>query len=210
MKRFRTIRKAGHAEMTEKKSVFIGDAAHIENEEEAKAFIEEKRRTYRDARHVVFAYETGGVIRFSDDGEPQGTGGAPVLDVIKKNGLTDVVITVVRIFGGILLGAGGLTRAYSGSAADAVADAECAFFEEYAEYEVDIEYNEYQKLLYEITSCGGQITTYDFSQRVKLGFSSPLRISERICSRVISVTNGKRTPKLRRMYFDVEKSENQK
>lgn len=205
MERFRTIKKAGHAEMTEKKSVFIGDAAHIESEEEARAFIEEKRRAYRDARHIVFAYVVGNTMRYSDDGEPQGTGGPPVLDVIKKNGLTGVVVTVVRIIGGVLLGAGGLTRAYSGSAADAVANAECAFFEEYSEYSVDIEYQEYQKLLYEISSCGGQISGSDFGQRVNLCFSAPSRLSERICARIVSATNGKRTPVLKRIYFDEEK-----
>lgn len=205
MERFRTIKKAGHAEMTEKKSVFIGDAAHVESEEEARAFIEEKRRAYRDARHIVFAYVVGNTMRYSDDGEPQGTGGPPVLDVIKKNGLTGVVVTVVRIFGGVLLGAGGLTRAYSGSAADAVANAECAFFEEYAEYSVDIEYQEYQKLLYEISSCGGQISNSDFGQSVNLCFCSPSRLSERICARIVSATNGKRTPVLKRTYFDEEK-----
>ena len=106
MERFRTIKKAGHSEITEKRSVFIGDAVHVDSEEEAKAFIESKRRDYRDARHIVFAYIVGNTLRYCDDGEPQGTGGPPVLDVIKKNGLTGVAITVVRIFGGILLGAG--------------------------------------------------------------------------------------------------------
>ncbi|MBO5022941.1 MAG: YigZ family protein [Clostridia bacterium] len=205
MERYRTIKKAGHAELTEKKSVFIGDAAHIESEEEARAFIEEKRRAYRDARHIVFAYVVGNTMRYSDDGEPQGTGGPPVLDVIKKNGLTGVVITVVRIFGGILLGAGGLTRAYSGSAAEAVANAHCTFFEEYTEYELEIEYYEYQKLLYEITTAGGEITLSDFGSGVSLCFASPTRISERICKKVVAATNGKRIPKLKRTYYDEEK-----
>ncbi len=205
MERYRTIKSAGHAELTEKKSVFIGDAAHIESEEEARAFIEEKRKQYRDARHIVFAYIVGNTMRYSDDGEPQGTGGPPVLDVIKKNGLTGVVVTVVRIFGGILLGAGGLTRAYSGSAAEAVANAYCAFFEEYAEYELEIEYYEYQKLLYEITTAGGEITSSDFGSGVDLCFASPSRMSERICKKIIAATNGKRTPKLKRTYFDEEK-----
>jgi uncharacterized YigZ family protein len=205
VERYRTIKKAGHAEITEKKSVFIGDAVHIESEEEARIFIEEKRKQYRDARHIVFAYIVGNTMRYSDDGEPQGTGGPPVLDVIKKNGLTGVVITVVRIFGGILLGAGGLTRAYSGSAADAIANAHCAFFEEYTEYSLEIEYGEYQKLLYEITTSGGEITSSDFGSGVSLCFASPTRISERICKKIVAATNGKRTPVLKKTYFDEEK-----
>ena len=208
MERFKTIKKAGHAELTEKKSVFIGDAVHVETEEEAKAFVEQKRREYRDARHIVFAYIVGNTMRYSDDGEPQGTGGPPVLDVIKKNGLTGVVVTVVRIFGGILLGAGGLTRAYSGSAAAAVAAAQSAFFEEYAEYYVEIEYQEYQKLMYEINAAEGRITDSDFGSGVTLCFTSPARLSERICSRITAVTCGKRTPCLKRRYFDEEKQKN--
>ena len=204
MERFRTIKKAGHSEITEKRSVFIGDAVHVDSEEEAKAFIESKRREYRDARHIVFAYIVGNTLRYSDDGEPQGTGGPPVLDVIKKNGLTGVAITVVRIFGGILLGAGGLTRAYSGSAAAAVADAGTAYFEEYEEYSLDIDYEEYQKLMYENTNSVGRITASDFGTGVTLCFSAPVRISSRICSRIVSVTNGKRVPMLKRKYFDEE------
>jgi uncharacterized YigZ family protein len=205
VEKFRTVKKAGHAELIEKKSVFIGDVAHVGSEEEARAFVEEKRKAYRDARHVVFAYVVGNTMRYSDDGEPQGTGGPPVLDVIKKNGLTGVVFTVVRIFGGILLGAGGLTRAYSGAAAEALSDAECAYFEEYEEYSLEIEYTEYQKLLYEIAQAGGKVTSTDFSDNVRLLFSAPSRIVERVCAKITAATNGKRTPLLTRKYFDEEK-----
>jgi putative IMPACT (imprinted ancient) family translation regulator len=126
--------------------------------------------------------------------------------VINKNGLTDVVITVVRIFGGILLGAGGLTRAYSGSAAAAVSAAHTAFFEEYEEYGVSVEYTEYQKLVHEITSCGGIVTDSEFGSDVKLSYTSPSRIAQRIHARIISVTNGKRVPSLKRKYFDEERN----
>ncbi|MGN1095736.1 MAG: IMPACT family protein [Eubacteriales bacterium] len=206
IERFKTIKKDGHAEITEKKSVFIGDAVHIESEEEAKAYIEEKRKAYRDARHVVFAYTVGNTLRYSDDGEPQGTAGPPVLDVIKKNGLSGVLITVVRIFGGILLGAGGLVRAYSSAASLALSEAETAFFEKYAEYGVEIEYQEYQRLLHEITSSGGVLTDADFSGKVYIRFSSPERIMGAICGRIVSATNGKRVPSLIRTYFDEEKT----
>ena len=205
MEKFRTVKKAGHAELMEKKSIFIGDSVHIESEEEAKAFVEQKRKEYRDARHIVFAYIVGGTMRYSDDGEPQGTGGPPVLDVIKKNGLTGVAVTVVRIFGGILLGAGGLTRAYSGAAAAAVAAAECAFFEEYEEYSLEIEYTEYQKLLYEINSAGGKITSSDFGSGVNLTWCAPKKAVGKVLARITAATNGKRKPVLLREYFDEEK-----
>ena len=102
LERFKTIKRGGHSSLTEKKSVFIGDAVHISSEDEAKKFIEEKRKSYRDARHVVFAYTVGNTVRFSDDGEPQGTAGSPLLDVIKKNELSDVLITVVHFLTSIL------------------------------------------------------------------------------------------------------------
>ncbi|WBW99479.1 YigZ family protein [Oceanirhabdus sp. W0125-5] len=111
-----TIENRASDEFEEKKSVFIGHIKRTETEEEAKEFVNEIKNQYKDARHNVYAYvigENAGIQRYSDDGEPKGTGGIPVLDVIKKNNLRNVTIVVTRYFGGILLGAGGLTRAYS-------------------------------------------------------------------------------------------------
>lgn len=120
---YRTLRNEGSSEFTEKKSVFIGSGRRVETEEEARAFIDKVRSTYKEARHHVYAYSLGeneNVQRYSDDGEPQGTGGLPVLDVIRKSGLRNSVIVVTRYFGGVLLGASGLTRAYIRGAADAI------------------------------------------------------------------------------------------
>ncbi|MCM1992533.1 YigZ family protein [Oceanirhabdus seepicola] len=111
-----TIENRASDEFEEKKSVFIGHIKRTETEEEAKEFVNEIKKQYKDARHNVYAYvigENAGIQRYSDDGEPKGTGGIPVLEVIKKNELRNVTIVVTRYFGGILLGAGGLTRAYS-------------------------------------------------------------------------------------------------
>lgn len=123
----------GKAELTEKKSRFIGEMRHVTSQQEALDFISEVRAQFPDARHVVYAYtvrENGTVYtRYSDDGEPQGTGGVPVLDVIQKLGLSDAAVTVTRYFGGILLGASGLTRMYSKAASEAAKNAgkaECA------------------------------------------------------------------------------------
>ncbi|MBQ8404735.1 MAG: DUF1949 domain-containing protein, partial [Clostridia bacterium] len=95
--------------------------------------------------------------------------------------------------------------AYSGAAAAAVAAAECAFFEEYEEYALEIDYQEYQKLLYEITQAGGKINSSDFSNCVLIRFSAPERIAGRVCAKITAATNGKRTPALVRKYFDEEK-----
>ncbi len=109
------------AELTEKKSRFIAAVKPVNSEAEAVAFIKERRELYPDARHHVYAYlaetEDGLFSRYSDDGEPQGTGGLPVFEVIRKRGLTNCAVVVTRYFGGTLLGAAGLVRAYSGSAA---------------------------------------------------------------------------------------------
>lgn len=120
---FLTIRDEARDEFEEKKSVFIGHIKRVETEEEAKDFVNKIKSEYKDARHNVYAYivgENAGIQRYSDDGEPKGTGGIPVLEVLKKNDLRNVAVVVTRYFGGILLGAGGLTRAYSKGAAIAV------------------------------------------------------------------------------------------
>ena len=127
------------AEFEEKKSVFIGHAKPIKTEEEALAFIKSKKAEYSDARHNVWAYRLRGdvVMRCSDDGEPQGSAGVPVLDTLKKSGVSDAVIVVTRYFGGILLGAVGLVRAYSHTASLALEAAGIVTYEPYTEYELE-------------------------------------------------------------------------
>jgi len=117
--------KPGHYEMEEKKSKFIGHCTAVQTVEEAKAFIDEIRRAHKDANHNVFAYSVteGNIIRFNDDGEPGGTAGMPVLNVYDKSGIINWVCVVTRYFGGTLLGAGGLVRAYSKAAKGAMEDA---------------------------------------------------------------------------------------
>lgn len=119
VKGFLTIKENVQAEIVEKKSKFIANLFYIENIEEAEKIIKETRKKYFDARHNCIAYrviEDGQIIeRFSDDGEPSGTAGAPMINILQKNGYVNVLIVVTRYFGGILLGTGGLVRAYSDS-----------------------------------------------------------------------------------------------
>lgn len=118
-----TILRETQDEFEERKSIFIGHIKRVNTEEEAKAFVDQKKEKYKDATHNVYAYiigENAGIQRYSDDGEPKGTGGIPALEVLKKNDLRNVAVVVTRYFGGIMLGAGGLTRAYSKGAAIAV------------------------------------------------------------------------------------------
>lgn len=123
MSEFYTVADYGSDEFTEKKSKFIGYIKHIETEEEATAFISEIKGKHWDARHNVYAYvigENGAIQRSTDDGEPSGTAGRPVLEVIKGENLTNVVVVVTRYFGGVLLGTGGLVRAYGRAAKMAI------------------------------------------------------------------------------------------
>ncbi|MBP5289274.1 MAG: YigZ family protein, partial [Clostridia bacterium] len=130
MERYTTVARFAEASFTEKKSEFIGAARPCETPEEAAAFVAERRKKYPDARHHVWAFVNppGNIQKFDDDGEPKGTGGIPVMEVLKKESLTGVCVVVTRYFGGILLGAGGLARAYARGARDAIEAAGIASF----------------------------------------------------------------------------------
>lgn len=153
---YTTAAREGSGEYEEKKSVFYGFIKPIEEEDEALAYIEEIRRRLPNMRHTCYAYvnKGGNVVRFSDDHEPQGTAGMPILEVIRREGLTGVVIVVARYFGGILLGAGGLTRAYGKAAKLALDDAGKATFILYNDVELYADYSSYQKLKYELSVMG--------------------------------------------------------
>ena len=122
MQSYITVKGNDQDEFVEKRSRFIGYIKHVETEKEATDFIAEIRTKHWDATHNVYAYvlRENGTMRYSDDNEPQGTAGIPVLDVLKKSEVTDVVVVVTRYFGGVLLGGGGLVRAYSHSASIAL------------------------------------------------------------------------------------------
>lgn len=163
-----TLGKEGQATFEMKKSEFIGYAAHVTTEEDARGFVDRIRKKHADARHNVYAYllSDNNIMRYSDDGEPQGTAGLPVLDILRKGGITDAVIVVTRYFGGILLGTGGLVRAYSAAAKAAVEDAGRASFVNYEEYSLTMSYPLYQRvpnlfknypLLVDGTDFGGEV-----------------------------------------------------
>ena len=126
MEGYTTVKQYGTAEYEDRKSVFIGEALPVSSEAEALEFLASVKKKYPDARHHVYAYvlRDNSIMRFSDDSEPQGTAGMPVLDVIRKRGCTDVIIVVTRYFGGTLLGTGGLVRAYTAAAVGALESAE--------------------------------------------------------------------------------------
>lgn len=147
MESYITIHQYASFEYEDRKSIFIGEAMPVSTEAEALGFIESVKKRYPDAKHHVYAYviRENSIMRFSDDREPQGTAGMPVLDVIRKNGLTDTAIVVTRYFGGTLLGTGGLVRAYTAAALGAVQNAEIITYDVYVTLEIEATYSDYQK-----------------------------------------------------------------
>ena len=147
---YKTIKSRVHASFVEKKSEFIGTIAPVSTEDAAMAFVAELRKQYHDASHNVYAYilRDGQLKRYSDDGEPQGTGGVPALGVLERSGLVDVCVVVTRYFGGILLGAGGLVRAYSKGASLAIEAAQIMHMKLCKTVVVELDYAYYDKLNY--------------------------------------------------------------
>lgn len=154
----------------EKRSEFIGVAAHIDSEADALKLIKQIKAEHYDARHNVYAYvcSSGNIQRYSDDGEPQGTAGIPVLDVIKKSGLEDVCVVVTRYFGGILLGAGGLVRAYTAAAKLAIDKAVIVTYENFSEIRLLLSYSDYQKILAKLPKFKAKIDNTEFGSNVIL------------------------------------------
>ena len=164
-----TLGGEGTATIEEKRSEFIGYAAHVQSEAEAQTFVKRIKAKHHDARHNVFAYVLGDTVqRYSDDGEPQGTAGFPVLDVLRKSGVTDACIVVTRYFGGILLGAGGLVRAYTAAAKAALDAAGTLTMERYAELRLRLSYADYQKLSAKLDTLGAVTDAVDFGGEVTL------------------------------------------
>ncbi len=167
---FKTVLKLGQAEIVEKKSRFIATVKPVKTEEEAREFIEETKKKYWDARHNVFAYvigEKNEIQRFSDDGEPQGTAGMPVLSVLTGENIKNCCIVVTRYFGGTLLGTGGLVRAYGKSAKEGLLDAEVVEIEGFTEFSVICDYSLQGKIQYEIIKLEEKIKETVFTDKVE-------------------------------------------
>ena len=202
--KYTTVRSESHVEFEEKRSLFIGHATHVDSEEQALAFIKQLKKEYSDATHNVYAYLLGNgtVARYSDDGEPQGTAGMPVLETIRKNGVCDVCVVVTRYFGGILLGAGGLVRAYSHSAAIAIEGAEIICYEPYSVYELRSGYSEYQKYNNVLSNYGVIIDDTVFEADVCIRFAVKREREGKLLDKIRETGYGKDVPALIGERFD--------
>ena len=189
---YSTINGSAEASFIERKSEFIGYIKHVETNDEAVAFINEIRAKHRKATHNVYAYilRDGSTSRYSDDGEPQGTAGVPVLDVLQKEGLTDVCCVVTRYFGGILLGGGGLVRAYSHSAKIAVDAAERLIMCMCCPIDVTVDYNLYGKINYVLPEFEVKLLDTVFASDVTLKMLVKINFIDKLKEKLTDITNG--------------------
>lgn len=193
MDSYKTIKNEAIEEYIIKKSRFIGHIKPVTTQQQALDFIAEVSKKHWDATHNVYAYilREGGIKRFSDDGEPQGTAGIPALDVLQKSEVTDCAVVVTRYFGGIMLGAGGLVRAYSHSASIAVNAGQIITMAMCARLKIVSDYGFYGKLTSLVPESGGIIEDTLFEDNVTLIFRLPCSDVDSFNAKLIDVSNGR-------------------
>jgi uncharacterized YigZ family protein len=202
MKGYVTVAGPAEAGFTEKRSRFIGAISPCRSYGEAAAFLAEKKRVYWDASHNCHAFLLrSGEARFSDDGEPHGTAGAPILEVLKKENIEDAVIVVTRYFGGTLLGAGGLVRAYSRAAKLALDSAERLELKPCAVFSLDVPYAMYDRILALINKRGVTVINSDFGAAVRLELRAELTAFDAFAAAVTEASGGALFPEMLREEF---------
>ncbi|QUY18130.1 DUF1949 domain-containing protein [Treponema vincentii] len=187
---------AAAAEITVKKSVFRAEVFYMDNAQGAKETVKRQKEQYRDARHVVHAFvigETGSILGCSDDGEPAGTAGQPVLAVLKGSGITNILVTVTRWFGGTLLGTGGLVKAYSTAAKEALAKVHTEPLIQKAEFTCECSYEDHNPLLRAAAQLPISFAQTEFAQTVRLSGSIPLEYCTEFAQLVTEITKGAST-----------------
>lgn len=191
MSDFRVPCGAAETEFTEKRSRFIGHLLPVETEEQAREFIAQMKKKYYDARHNCWCYLIGSdTLRYGDDGEPQGTAGQPMLNVFRRENVTNVVCVVTRYFGGILLGTGGLTRAYSKSARDALAAAGVAEMGLWAAVDIPCPYPLFERVRGEVTALGGTVDNAEYGADIRLAVSLPAEQTAALQARLTELSAG--------------------
>lgn len=165
---------AAESEFTEKRSRFIGQVWPVSSEEEAQERIRAAKKKYHDARHNCWCYILGdNILRYSDDGEPQGTAGQPMLNVFQREGVGNMCCVVTRYFGGILLGAGGLTRAYGKAARDALAAAGVSTLRLWSRGRLHCDYSLLERIKLDIAALSGLVDSIDYGADVTITVSMP-------------------------------------
>lgn len=189
---YKTIARRCEARFIEKKSEFIGYLCPVQTEEQAVAFIEEIRAMHRKATHNCYAYilRENNAARHSDDGEPGGTAGVPIYEVLRKEGLTDVCCVVTRYFGGVLLGAGGLVRSYTKGAKDAVDAAQIKCMAEAVKLAVTVDYGLYGRLAQVFADFDARVEDERFADNVRIVLHIRAENSQELTDKLVDVCNG--------------------
>ncbi|MBO5426715.1 MAG: YigZ family protein [Lachnospiraceae bacterium] len=186
--------KGGEGEIVEKKSRFIGQIKPVSSEEEAYAFVEQIKKKHYDARHNCFAFSIGEempLLRFSDDGEPQGTAGKPILEVINGSGIHNICIVVTRYFGGTLLGTGGLVRAYTDASKEALKNCETKLMQRLIPVDIKSNYTDMGKIQYILNTAKINIISTDFAEDVLIKAQLPVDVSNKIQADITEATGAR-------------------
>ena len=202
---YRILTCGGEGEIVEKKSRFIATVRIVESEEEAQLFIEEMKKKYWDARHNCSAFVIGArgeLTRCSDDGEPSGTAGRPMLEVLLGTGIRNIAVVVTRYFGGVLLGTGGLVRAYTQAVQEGIKNCETAVMRFGVRYRFMTDYNGIGKILYLLSERGIEQESADYGENVTLQVIVPVEQAALLVKEVTEATSGKtEITELERTYF---------
>ncbi|CUX28810.1 YigZ family protein [Clostridium sp. C105KSO13] len=191
---YKTVYQGGSAEIVEKKSRFIADVFTVTSEEEIPDCLEHVKKQYRDAKHHCWAciIGTAGMLeRFSDDGEPGGTAGKPILEVLRGQNLCNVLIVVTRYFGGTLLGTGGLVRAYTAAACESLAHSIIITRIHGVKLKITMDYTELGKIQYFIADRGLVPLGTEYTEKVEMEIMVPLHEADKVSASIIDETNGK-------------------
>lgn len=207
---YRVLTEGGSGEIIEKKSRFIATVRRVETEEEAIAFVEEMKKKYWDARHNCYAFvvgEKGSIQRYSDDGEPGGTAGRPMLEVLLGEGIRNIAVVVTRYFGGVLLGTGGLVRAYTQALKAGLEQSETAWMRYGRVLGIETDYNGVGKILYLLGQNGMEPESADYTDTVKLQITVPAEKAGKLEKDITEVTCGKAEISLLEELYYVDKKE---
>lgn len=208
---YRVLLEGGRGEYTEKKSRFIATLQRCESPEEAMTFVEETKKRYWDARHNCYAFcigSRGELTRCSDDGEPAGTAGRPMLEVLTREEIRNAAVVVTRYFGGVLLGTGGLVRAYTQAVKEGLKNSVLGRMRRGAEVKVTADYNGVGKILYLLGNRGIDPVSSDYTDKAVLNLVIPLEEAENLRGEIVDLTGGRAEyEKIRELYYiDKEKS----
>ena len=204
MEEYKTVELAASDSFIEKKSKFIGYVKPVKTQDEAVEFINEIKTKHWDATHNVYAYvlRENNIQRYSDDGEPSGTAGVPVLDVLLKEGLCDLCVVATRYFGGTLLGAGGLVRAYSHTSKIAVEAGHIITMAQCSVCEAEVDYSFYERLNNLLGEFNANVVNTEFADNVKVTFSVKQNLEDYLNERLVDISGGRFKTKFIETKFD--------